>query len=151
MSKVLVRIEGVMKMASDIAPLITLHHKEVESQKIPLVPDYNTYMELEQQGLFHGFTARRDGRLVGYATFITIRDLHHRNTKIAMSDMIYVLPSERGAWLGSKILMFAERVLKDSGVNVMIVNTKIEHDFKSILTRIGYEPTEVQYSKHLGE
>jgi GNAT superfamily N-acetyltransferase len=143
--------EGVMQMAEDIASLITMHHKEVEDQRLTLLPDYNTYMAIEQQGLFHGFAAREGHRLVGYATFVTTPDLHHRSNKIAVCDMIYVLPSHRGSFLGGKLLKFAERVLKDRGTNMMIVDTKTNHDFKSILTRIGYEATEIRYTKHIGE
>ena len=140
-----------MQLASDMTSLILKHHEEVEDQRMPLAPDYNTYMELEQRGMFHGFTAREDGHLIGYATYTTTPMLHHLSTKAAVCDLLYVLPSKRGSWVGLKILKFAERVLKDRGVQVMIINTKAKHDFGAMLNRIGYEQTEVQYTKHLGE
>ena len=140
-----------MQLASDMTSLILKHHEEVEDQRIPLAPDYNTYMEIEKLGMFHGFTARKDGKLIGYATYTTMPMLHHLTTKAAVCDLLYITPEHRGGWLGVKLLKFSESVLKDRGADLLIMNIKTKHDFGAMLKRLGYEHTEVQYSKHLGD
>lgn len=154
MSKLLIRSESFLSMVTDMTTLIDLHHKEIEDQRLKCIIDYNAYMSLEYQGMFHGFTVRDvelGNKLVGYATFVTTPPLHSLGTKVALSDTLYVLPSYRGRWVGVKLLKYVERVLKDIGVTCMTLNTKAEHDFGGMLKRIGYEPSEVQYMKHLGE
>ena len=154
-SKLLIRSESVMQLARDATTLIALHHQEVEDQKLKLVPDYNRYMQLEEQGMFHGFSVRdasvAGNKLVGYATYVTTPLLHHLSVVAAVCDTIYILPSYRGRWTGVKLLKFAERVLKNRGVSHITMNVKKEHDFGSMLQRIGYKHTEVIYSKHLGD
>lgn len=131
--------------------LIQQHHEEVEDPRLPLVPDYNTYMELEKLGMFHGFTVRKEGKLIGYATYTTTPMLHHLTTKAAVCDLLYIDPAHRGGWLGIKLLKFAESVLKDRGAKVLMINIKTKYDFGVMLKRLGYGQTEVQYAKYLGE
>ena len=151
MSNLLIRSELFMSAAKDAPSMLAQHHEEVEDQRLPLVPDYNLFMSLEQQQMLHVFTARDDGKLVGYNVYTTTPTLHHQTTKVAVCDSIYVLPSYRGTWVGVKLIKFAETVLKDKGVSVVMMNAKSKHDFGSMLNRLGYAQTEVQYTKHLGD
>ena len=152
MSKVEYNVETVGNIEAEILPILKEHWEEVAVNKdtIKLNPDFEVYKTLEGVGKLGLFTARVDGKLIGYFVVIADYNPHYKDHLFAANDVIYLVPEHRGSMVGSELMMYAENKLKEVGVDVLVVNTKTHVPFDSVLTRLGYTHIENTYSKFIG-
>jgi GNAT superfamily N-acetyltransferase len=144
--------EFLSQVQSDIEPLIELHWEEIalNQDKIKLNPDWDAYYDLETQGKLNIFTAREDDNLVGYFVVIVGNNIHYKDHLFATNDIIYMHKDYRKGFAGIRLIKFAERHLKDDGVSVLTINTKIHQPFDAVLERLKFNMVERVYSKYLG-
>lgn len=141
--------EPFKDLINDIKPLIERHWKEIAHyDDIPLDPDYEKYIELDELGVLRCFTAR-SSELVGYIFYLVHYNPHYKSSLQAVQDILYVTPSSRGAFLGIKILRFANNELRNEGVQVEYQHIKAKHNFGPMLEREGYELVDLVYAKRL--
>ena len=135
--------QGIFKVHYDELAL----HKE----QIPMGLDHDLYLQLEERGVLVTITARVDGNLVGY--FLALVVSHHPHNKDAgpasTTDMFYILPAYRTGGIGTKLLMFAEQVLRDRGVAKATLSTKVKFSNRELLEALGWEHTDVVFQKVL--
>ncbi|MDC0117576.1 hypothetical protein OAI16_06755 [Flavobacteriaceae bacterium] len=137
----------------EVKPLLNSHWEEIalNKDKIKLNPDWEAYEALEQQGKLKIFTARDDGQLVGYFVVIVGTNLHYKDHLFASNDIIYLSPNHRKGFTGIKLVKFAEKCLKDDGVSVLTINTKVHQPFDKLMDFLKFRKIERVYSKYLGE
>lgn len=143
--------DGVIE---DIKPLLTKHWQEIarNRERIELNPDYGRYKELENRGALFIFTAREDGKILGYAIYFVGPHLHYRDHKWALSDIFWVTPERRGIMVGKRLFGLAEKVLRENGVSVMHTTSKIAHPSAGrLLEHFGHEHIEAGHAKVLLE
>ncbi len=135
----------------DAEELLRLHYDELTfgKERIRLAPDEGRYEALERDGGLIIFTARDDGKLVGYALFFLVHHLHYRHNLYAMNDVFYVDPARRSdPWLGFRFLKFVDTQLStDPDIDAIKWHVKLRREFGPMLKRLGYEPEEVVWSK----
>lgn len=143
--------EFLATVRDDIQELIKLHWEEIALNKdaIKLNPDWDRYEEAEKHGALRGFTARVDGKLVGYFVVLVTRSLHYQDHFFAMNDILYLHPDHRKGMAGVKLIKFATDCLADDGVSVVFINTKMHRPFGPILERLGFDHVEQVYAKRL--
>lgn len=134
-------------------PLLNSHWEEIalNKNKIKLNPDWKAYESLESQGKLKIFTARDKGTLVGYFVVIVGVNIHYKDHVFASNDVIYLAPSYRKGFTGIRLITFAEKCLKDDGVSVLTVNTKVHKPFDKLLSFLKFSKIELVYSKYLGD
>jgi len=137
----------------DAEELLKAHWAEiaVNKDKIFLNPDWDIYEEFEQQGRLVIFTARDDGKLIGYCAVLVGKNLHYKDHVFAVNDVLYIDKSYRKGFTGINMLKFAEKYLKDDGVSVMQINTKVHRPFDILMQRLGFNLVERVYSKYIGD
>lgn len=145
--------EKVDDVVNEITPILEEHWEEVAVNKevIKLNPDFNAYRTLETAGNLALFTARDEGVLVGYFVVIANYNPHYKDHIFAINDVIYLKPEYRGTMVGSELISYAEKRLKEAGTSVLVINTKTHIPFDSVLSRLGYTHVENTYSKVLKE
>ena len=133
--------------------LIRLHWEEIATNKetIKLNPDWDLYYALEDRGNLNIYTAREDGRLVGYFVVIVGSNLHYKDHMFAENDILYLHPNYRQGWTGIRLLKFAEKALKEEGVSVIKINTKVHKPFDPLMEWLDYRLTERVYTKYVGD
>jgi len=139
---------------TELMPLLSQHYKEIawKQDKITLNPNFDHYRILEANGVLRMYIAREDGAVVGYAVFFVTQNLHYQDVKQAQSDVFYVEPSRRGAMVGQKLLRdYAESELKLEGVKVITLHIKCDHDWHKLAEYWGYEWTERNMQKWIGD
>lgn len=94
-----------------LADIIAKHWDEVGVHKdaVPLAIDWERYHKLEAEGILRLMAARRDGNLVGYASYFVLPHIHYSTTQHAMNDGIYIDPAVRG--VGIRLIRAAEKAL----------------------------------------
>lgn len=66
----------------------------VDQEDVPLDVDWEAYQRREDNGTWRGFTARRDGRIVGYVGFFLFRPERYQSTLYINEDTIWIVPDE---------------------------------------------------------
>lgn len=137
----------------EIQELIKEHWQEiaVNKSKIKLNPDWDAYEELEKNNRLKIFTAREDGKLVGYFVVITGVNIHYKDHMFAQNDVLYLSKEHRKGFTGIKLIKFAERCLKEDGISVLNINTKAHKPFDKLLDYMRYNMVERVYQKYIGD
>ena len=143
--------EGFEQVKDDIKPLIEEHWHEIALNKdaIKLNPDWENYAMLDKLGALRIYTGREDGELKGYFILITSRSLHYKDHLFANNDIIFISKSHRKGLTGLKLIKYAMKKLKDEGVTLMNVNTKLHQPFDAVMERLGFNCIERIYSINL--
>ena len=146
--------EFLSSCQKDCQYLIELHWEEIalNKEKIKLNPDWEKYKSLEELGALKIFTARDDvNKLVGYFVVIVGANLHYKDHIFAENDIIYLHKDYRKGFTGVKLIKFAEKCLKDDGVSVLKINTKVHQPFDKLVNYLGFGLIERVYTKYLGD
>ena len=145
--------EFLNQVRSDAEPLIKLHWDEIalNQDKIKLNPDWEAYQKLEDDNRLKIFTARKSKQLVGYFVVLLGTNIHYKDHVFASNDIIYLHKDYRKGFAGVRLIKFAEKCLKDDGVSVLLINTKIHRPFDKLLERLKFKPIERVYSKFIGD
>lgn len=135
------------------------HWREValDQDVVQLAMSEPRYAQLEAEGRLHLVTCRRDGELVGYFDAIVQPHLHYEGTLFATADLFYLRPQDRSGWRGVTLFRVVERTLKDRGVVIAQLATKVHVspvtrrtlDIGPILRRLGWTEVEHTYRKRL--
>lgn len=147
-----IKVEPWSAITAEDRKLCQRHWEEIahNKEKIKLDPDWERYDEMGKRGVLHLTTARRDGVLVGYVIYFLVYHVHYRKSLTAIADVLYLVPEERFGRTGIRLLEQSEASLKGMGVQRVVQNVKVDHDWSPILTRLGYKPFERLFSKLLG-
>lgn len=141
--------EKAHDVIAEIKPLIEKHYLEIAHfQDIPLVPDYQAYMNAEDNGALRVFTVRsEDGLMIGYAIFFVRLNIHYSTSLQASQDILFVDPDHRGT--GAKFILWCDQQLKDEGVQAVYHHVKEAHNFGPMLERMGYQLVDLIYTRRL--
>jgi|TARA_R110000868_G_scaffold408968_1_gene693537 GNAT superfamily N-acetyltransferase len=137
----------------DAQELLKSHWEEIalNKGKIALNPDWDVYQTLEDSGKLKIFTVRDDDKLIGYFVVLVGTGLHYKDHVFAVNDVLYLDQDCRKGRTGLKLIKFSEQCLKDDGVSVLSVNTKVHRPFDSLMEYLGFNLVERVYSKYIGD
>lgn len=146
---VVFRTELLRDVRAEAMPLLRQHWEEIalNRDRVPLDPDWEMYDLIERAGRFHVTTARRDGSLVGYASYFVGQNLHYRSLHQAESDIFFLGRPERRGLCAMRMLDAAEASLRARGVNKFIYRTKDHFDLGPLLLRRGCVLIEHVYAR----
>ena len=140
--------EYFVNVFADARELTKSHHSEVEifkGEKLEI--DVNKYLNCEEHGALKVFTARVEGKLVGYSTFFLYTHSHHLNTVHASQDTLYIHPDHRG--VGLEFCQYCDEQLKLAGVKHVHRSMPVGSLFIEKLASNGYEIKEINLIRSL--
>lgn len=138
------------RLWDEAMPLLVQHWKEIAHYPdIPLDPDRDQYLVLEEAGMIRCFTARdAERRLVGYAVFFVRPALHYASSVQAYQDVLYLDPAARGG-TGIRFVRWCDEQLAKSAIQVVYHHVKAAHNFAPLLERLGYELVDLIFARRL--
>ena len=144
-------LEPLHKIKDEVKDLIAHHWDDVALNKdyIKLNPDWDAYARLEKSQSLRIYTARENEVLVGYLVVLVNRSLHYKDHLFANNDVVFVHKDYRKGLSGAKLIKYAEKDLKDLGVSLFMINTKVHKPFGKLLDFLGFSEIETLYSKRL--
>lgn len=147
------RQELLKDARTDAEELIEAHWREIalNRDKIKLNPDWDAYEDLERAGKLRIFTARDSGELIGYFVVLVGRHLHYRDHIFASNDILFLAKDHRRGHTGKNLIQFAEKCLREDGVSVLTINTKIHKPFDVLMRYLGFRCVERLYQKYIGD
>jgi len=106
------------------------------------------YEALERPQCLRIFTARVDGRLVGYCAYFVGPNAHYKSSLQALQDMQLMLLEHSEAL--AELVTFAEDHLRAEGVQVIYQHGNALAPLKlAVLERMGYEVLDHIWAKRL--
>jgi len=143
-------VERITERWDDLAPLSAAHF--AEAADLPpghgLSLDQDGYAAAERAGAHALFTARDGGALVGYLSMFLRRHIH-ATVLSAYQDGIYLAPTHRQGWNAQGLISYADAWLRERGVGIVYHFAPTAHDYGPVLRGLGYNPTEIVWSRHL--
>jgi GNAT superfamily N-acetyltransferase len=138
----------------ELKPVLPIHYKELamNQDKIPLDPNYELYLALENLDKIIYVTLRDDSKkLIGYFVGIIDQGLHYKTTTTCTMDIFYVHPDYRGNGGGFILFNEVEKEVKRRGGKQIVAGSKCHKDASFLFERLGYSKIEVYYSKYIGD
>jgi GNAT superfamily N-acetyltransferase len=144
--------ERLADIRQEIEPILYRHWQEIawNKDKIPLDVDWDRYDALADNGSFVCYTARIDGKLVGYSAYFLAYHLHYKSTLFANNDVLYIDREYRGGG-GAKFIKWCEERLSEKGVQVHGLHIKKCFDWSALAVRLGFEPIDTILLKWVGK
>jgi len=143
--------EFISSVKNDITDLLHKDWSEIEHRKDirPFNPDWDAYEALEQANMLKIFTVRENDRLVGYHVNIVAPSLHSKGVSQASADVVYLHPDYRKGFTGYKLFKFAEKCLKEDGVNILHLTATEANPIGPLMSKLQYDKIETKYEKVL--
>lgn len=137
------------ELFAEMEPLLRIHWKEVAHfQDIELNPDYGLYLAIEATNGIRIYTARgAEGQVIGYAAYFVRHNLHYKQSKQAVQDVVFIDPRHRG--FGEEFLTWCDEQLRGDGVEIVYHHVKVAHNWGQMLERNGYIHMEHIYAKRI--
>lgn len=140
-----------------IIGLASAHWQETEGyrhgqQFNPDAARYFAFNEMESCGgpFYTMFTARDEGRLVGYAGMYFTPSMHTQLT-ICTEDTWFLIPEYRKGRNALAFYKYVEEEARRRGVVELGMTAKLTNSAGKILEYLGYQVVSLQYSKHLSK
>jgi len=138
---------------NELEELFNLHWEEIalNKDKIQLNPNWDAYEAIEESGHLKIFTARSNGILIGYFFVVVSVSLHYKDHLFADNDLIYLHKDYRKGFTGINLIKFAEKCLREDGVSLLKINTKVHKPFDKLMDYLKFDCVERVYTKYIGE
>lgn len=150
MSELVYRCEDFFDFLPEMEKLLPVHYDELcVTKDFPLAPDYDQYRRVNDAGMLCCVTCRCDDELIGYIIFFLQPHIHYKTCMTAFEDVYYVSPEHRRGRVGIRLFQYAEKVLRNIGINRIILHTKIHLDNSRLFEYLGYKNSDKVYTKLL--
>jgi hypothetical protein len=144
--------EAVSEVWEEALPLAERHHLEVgplPQSDFKIVRDRSDL--LEKIGLLRIYTARDQGKLVGYASIVL--DPNHdmyQGVTWGMQSALYVRPDHRN-YMPFRFLRYQDLALATEGIHIVYRHAPISTNFGKLLLHLGYRLNDRGYIRDLRE
>jgi GNAT superfamily N-acetyltransferase len=144
-------IEPLAQCWDEIMALAEGHWQETEAHhhEQGFNPKRERYEQYEKPGWYVQFTARVDGRLIGFAGMYLVPSMHSQ-ALIATEDTWYLAPDYRGKGRTfMRFYAFIEAEMKRRGAVEINMSVPIVGAASRLLEALDYQPVKVHYCKLL--
>jgi GNAT superfamily N-acetyltransferase len=133
--------------------LLQAHWEELalDKDKVPLDPNYDEYLKLDELKRLIVITVRDRGTMIGYFLGFVGPALHYKSCFECAMDIFYIKPEYRKQGVGKGLFNYVEFTLKKMGVQRWIVGSKLHKDSAFLFEQLNFKPIEMYYSKYIGD
>ena len=142
--------EVLYDVVDEVEPLLKMHYDELtlNKERIKLDPMWERYAALEQAEALVIYTARDNGKLVGYSAFFVAKHMHYAALTIVANDVLFLHPDHRTGRTGIRLIKFCESSLRELlGSFKLTWHAKCGTNLENVLPKMSYVKEEVILSK----
>lgn len=143
--------EPLRQWWAEAAPMQVAHWREVarHQEKLPLRVDVPKFFQIEHMGMLACYTARVNGVLAGYQSYLIVPSLHERDHTFAINDLLYLAPEHRRGHNAARFFDYCFNEVRVRGCSLISIRVPVVQDFGVILERQGFEHVENVWQKVL--
>ena len=97
----------------------------------------------------HFYTARDQGKLVGYAFYFVYNNIVYKEKKMAVNEVLFIHPDYRKGFFGYRFLKWLDSQLEESGVDWIYNHVKAKKDFGKLFEKLGYRLIDNTYGREV--
>lgn len=144
-------IEKLKDCWDEIMVLAKEHWFETEEYRHgqPFNPLFERYDAYDRAGWLFQFTARDEGKLVGYATMYLVPSMHSQ-VQLATEDTWFLIPEYRKGRNAIRFYKYVEQEMVARGAKEVVMTAKMTNKAGKILEYLDFKPVAMQYSKQFG-
>jgi hypothetical protein len=144
-------IEPLEQAWNEMIMLAHQHWNETQQYRHsqPFSPSFDRYNQYAKAGWFILFTARDNGKMVGYAGVYLTPSMHTQQL-ICTEDTWYLTPEYRKGWNAVRFFKFMENTVREKGAIEICLTAPHTTKAGKIHEYLGYTQVSNQYSKNLG-
>jgi GNAT superfamily N-acetyltransferase len=145
-------VEPFQLLRLDLPPLLEQAYEELRLPGDPVKcsPAYKLYEYMQNAGQLLCIAVRMQGQLVGYCIFKLQASLHNHQQRVAVNDVIYLLPAYRRGKTGIRLIQKTEALLQAFGIDRVFISAVGQcPKTGKLLESLGYSPAETVYTKLL--
>lgn len=145
------QVEKVKSIYPELLPILKAHAEELSPHKgkYRLYPPMDILFFLEKNKSLFTMTARDEGSLVGYCSFIKSKSLHYAGVINFEVDAFFLLKEYRKGLTGYKLLKEAHEMCKREGATHIIQKCKVSADLSKLFERMGFTKIEYTFMKEV--
>ena len=136
------------EFADEIEELQHLHAREVDQLRFPTKINHIAYIMASNRGQLATIAVRDEGKLVGYIGFIVGEDWN-TEAYVAKEAGMYLKKEYRKGRTAIKMIKFSEKVLKEKGVDAVLMMSSAEKKVGPLYEYLKYREVETSYIKEL--
>ena len=130
-----------IEMSDELPALLAEYSAESANHAIgPAAPQVGTYRAMEAVGVFHAFSARLDGRLIGFL-FLLTPVLPHFGRMAGVTESYFVASAYRRTGAGTLLRQAAERAAQAAGAVGIMFSAPVGGVLEKVLPGSGYRAT----------
>jgi L-amino acid N-acyltransferase YncA len=150
LAEIVFAIEPIAQCWEEFVELAKLHWAETQQYRHdqPLAPSLERYGQVEAMGGYTHFTARVDGKLVGYGGIYIVPSMHTQ-VLICVEDTWYLHPDYRKGRNAIRFFRVMEDYCRFRGVREVSLTAPAHTKTGRIVEYLGYKEVAKQYSKRL--
>jgi len=141
--------EKYVDIIDDMKDLLPLLSKEVDlGHSYEPDVDHEQIIAIEDMGVLHVVTARKDGELVGFHISTIQDDIFYKTKKTAFVLFYFLRKDFRGKGGGFKMFKFADDEFKNNGAKRAFMSRKTHIKNERMFDALGYNQIEANYEKY---
>lgn len=155
-------VERLQDTLEELKPLFDPHWQELalDQDKVPLDPQYNTYLVRESLGEVLLVVLREAGKVIAYFIGFVAPGLHYKTCFTLTMDIFWLHPNYRDGdslsqleahMLALQLFEAVREEAKRRGVQRSFYGSKLHKDASRVFEELGMIEVERYYSQWLGE
>lgn len=147
------QVESLTDTLEEMKPLFPAHWEELalNKDKVPLDPQYDTYLIRDARGEVLFVTLRTDGELTGYFVGFVAPGLHYKTCLTLTMDIFWTCHAIRGGTAPLRLFRAVEKEARRRGVDRIFYGSKLHRDASRLFAAMRMEPVETYYTKWIGD
>jgi hypothetical protein len=134
--------EALTTCWDEALPLMLANHRETGAcAEWRFAPAKVKLLHMENAGFVRLFTARKNGKLIGYQLFFVLFGINYPDNIECTCHVAYVMPEYRSI-TGYKFLCWADEKLFYEGVYSIARQSTVKHPLDRLYTRMNYRKIE---------
>lgn len=142
------QIENIRTLLQDgLHELARRHWSAANNSSMEYDPDWQRYMDMEDQGTMRWLAVRHEGKFVGYASMLVTPHLHSRRVTRGVIQDFFIAPEYRSGFAGIRLFLEVHKIMR--AVNARTVIAADRGGLAKLFKFLGYFKSETIWIKEL--
>lgn len=147
------QVELLRNCLVEMTELFPMHWEmlALNQDKVPLQPQYASYLRDEAEGRCSCIVMRSEGKIVGYWVHYIAPGKHYETCLTSIMDIFFIRPEFRSGANAIRLMRAVEGECRRRGVQRWFASEKLHSPVGRLFRAMGFTPVEQTWAKWLGD